>query len=380
MKKHILYILLIAIGVKIIYFVFAELVSINNPFPNIDASSFFDHNKKHGLINITALNDGQWYKGIAEKGQQHVTPEDLMPNIKNGYSYSSYIFFPMYPYTIRFLMKITGLGFVEIGFIFSIVLSLILFIFFYRFSIIILGDEEQAFWATILLIVFPYHFYYSMLYTESMFLVLLLLSFYAIEKKYWFVFIISGSLLVITRAQGIVMGLPLFVYLLEKTKRENIISYQTFFKTSLFSFMLVAYIAYGIYLKYMTGEYFAFTVAAKGWLRPLSFNPVAGLFTENFWRAYVLSAYATIFIILAIFSYQKVRISFLLVILVGIVLPLATCTTNGMPRYISVLFPFMYIFSHKLVKLKYKPLIIVVLFCLQLFSFYFFLTEDYLGY
>jgi Gpi18-like mannosyltransferase len=277
-------------------------------------------------------------------------------------------------------MKITGLGFVEIGFIFSIILSLILFIFFYRFSVIILDDMEQAFWATLLLIVFPYHFYYSMLYTESLFLVLLLLSFYAIEKEYWIVFIISSSLLVITRAQGIVMGLPLFIYLLEKTKKEDILSSPTFFKTSLFSFMLIVYIAYGIYLKHMTGEYFAFTVAGKGWGRPLSFNPIGGLFTEDFWRAYVLSAYSIIFIIIAILSYKKVKVGFLLVMIFGIALPLATCTTNAMPRYISVLFPFMYIFSYKITKLKYKSLIVVALFCLQIFSFYFFLTEDYLGY
>lgn len=380
MKKHFLCILLIGVAVKIIYFVFAEIVSITNPFPNIDPSVFYDYKEKHGIVNIIALNDGQWYKNIAEKGQLHVIPNDLFPNFKNHYNYSSYMFFPLYPYTVRFLMKITGLGFVQVGFIFSLILSLALFLFFYKFSSHVLGNKDQAFWATLLLIVFPYHFYYSMLYTESLYLILLLMSFYSIEKEKWFVFVISSSLLAITRAPGIIMGLPLLVYLIEKTKKEDILSKHTLLKVSLFSFMLIIYSLYGIYLKYMTGEYFAFTVAAKGWGRPLSFNPIAGLFTEDFWRAYILSAYTTVFIIIGIFSYKQLRISFLLVVFLGIALPLATCTSNAMPRYISVLFPFMFVFSSKLTRLKYKPVIIISLFCLQLVTFYFFLTEDYLGY
>ncbi len=380
MKKDILYILLIGVVVKIIYFVFAEIVSIANPFPNIDPSVFYDYKGKHGIVNITALNDGQWYKNIAEKGQQNVTPDDLLPNFKNHYRYSSFIFFPLYPYTVRFLMTITGLGFVQVGFIFSLILSLTLFLFFYKFSSDILGDKNQAFWATLLLIVFPFHFYYSMLYSESLYLILLLLSFYSIQKEKWFVFVIASSLLAITRAPGIIMGIPLFVYIIEKTKKEDILSKLTLLKVSLFSFMLIVYILYGIYLKRITGEYFAFIEAGKGWGRPLSYIPVAGLFTENFWRAHALSAYSTIFIIIGILFYKQLRISFLLVIFLGIALPLSTCTTNSMPRYISVLFPFMYIFSRRLMQFKYKSLIIISLFCLQLFTFYFFLVEDYLGY
>lgn len=373
---------MVALIVKAIYFIFAIIVSFNNPFPNMDSSSFFNHNEKKGLLNVISFDDGQWYKLIAEKGQQHVTPDDLLPNIKNNYTYSSYIFFPMYPCTVRILMNISGLGFVEAGFMLSIILSLTLFIFFYKFSAMVLNDKKLSFLATILLIIFPYHFYYSMLYTESLFLILLLLSFYAIEKQYWLVFIISSSLLVLTRAPGILMGIPMFVYVLEKTDKKDIFSKQTFRKALLFLFMLVTYICYGIYLKYMTGEYFAFVAAGKGWGRPLSLIPFAGLFSENFWRAYVLSTYTTVFIVIAGLAYKKIRISFLLVIFFGIMLPLATCTTNAMPRYISVLFPFMYIFAFKIAKLKltYKSVVFITLFCLQLFSFYFFITEDYLGY
>jgi Gpi18-like mannosyltransferase len=356
------------------------MVSMNTPFPNISPSVFYDYDNTHGIVNITALNDGQWYKGIAEKGQQKTTPDDLLPNFKNHYCYSSYIFFPLYPYSVRLLMKITGLGFVQVGFVFSVILSLTLFLFFYKFSSDILHDQQQAFWATLLLIIFPYHFYYSMLYTESLYLILLLLAFYSIEKEKWLVFVISSSLLAITRAPGIIMGIPLLVYLIEKTQKKDLLSGRTILKISLFSFMLIIYILYGFYLKYMTGEYFAFTVAGKGWGRPLSFNPIAGLFTEDFWNSYILSAYATIFIIIGILSYKQLRISFLLVIILGIALPLATCTSNAMPRYISVLFPFMYVFSFKLKKLKYKQTIIISLFFLQLITFYFFLTEDYLGY
>ena len=180
------------------------------------------------MLNVISFDDGQWYKLIAEKGQQHVMADDLLPNIKNNYTYSSYIFFPMYPYTVRILMNISGLGFVEAGFILSVILSLTLFIFFYKFSAMVLNDKKLSFWATILLIIFPYHFYYSMLYTESLFLILLLLSFYAIEKQYWIVFIFSSSLLVLTRAPGILMGIPMFVYVLEKTDKKDIFSKQTF--------------------------------------------------------------------------------------------------------------------------------------------------------
>jgi hypothetical protein len=64
-----------------------------------------------------------------------------------------------------------------------------------------------------------------------------------------------------------------------------------------------------------------------------------------------------------------------LLIWTGLLLPLFSGSVASMPRFISVIFPFTILFGDWLHSFKYKYYMLGLLFFLQLFVFYFWLTR-----
>ncbi len=123
---------------------------------------------------------------------------------KSGYS-SQYtqVFFPLYPILIAFFSKI-------LPFLNPIIISLFVSNLFFLFMLLILQkllnfdyNKTAVKQMIIFLIVFPTSFFFGSIYTESLFLFLVISAFYACRKKQWFLAGIIGALASATRLVGI---------------------------------------------------------------------------------------------------------------------------------------------------------------------------------
>lgn len=149
--------------------------------------------------------DAHWYKGI----------------ILNGYTNVSYeagqrdtVFFPLFPLTVRAVSQLTGDIFTA-ALIVSNGALLAGSIFFFRF-VKERFNEDLAIKATGLLLLYPFGFYFSGMYTESLFFLGNVGAFYFAHRKNW---LVSGLFLAAasaTRTVGILTTGAVFLFYLQE--------------------------------------------------------------------------------------------------------------------------------------------------------------------
>lgn len=375
-RKHILWILIIAIAIKLAYIGFAYLVDWQSSYFG------FSHDVK-GYVSLFKRNDTYWYESIHDRGYDEVTkPADLGWSNEESTHQSNWGFMPGYPMLTKVLSYL-GLSFDGAAFLLAFVFSIVCFLLFYWLASIWFENNEQAFFATLLFICFPFHYYYSAMYTESIYMTLLLGSLIAIVKKKWMILVLLSSFMVILRANGILMLLPLGLFLWEQNKALRGIRFnsEVFSKTNLLRISLLilpvlVFTGYCYYQYVHTGDAFAYSTAQQqGWRRELMF-PLAGLFRMGTFVGQFNSYYAIFFMLIAIAGAKKLPLSFNLIIWLSILLPMAAGNVEGMPRYVSIIFPFMLLVTWWLRNLRFRYWLIPMLFGLQLFTFYFWLVSD----
>ncbi len=381
MKQKIIILVAIAILVKVLYFAFA--IGISNYTGSKSLKTDYS-----GYINTLKKNDAYWYENIALNGYPKVEhKEDLGFHDGSEYKQSEWAFFPFYPLSISTVSKIFNLNPDTATLLISYFFSILGFILFYIFLIRYVGDERLALLTVVLLIIFPFHYYYSVFYTEAIFFSFLMGSFLSIQrKKYWITSILIIPLTLI-RPNGIILIIPLYLFMLEReglVNRWKIDFNQLFKKPNIvrslyFLSAPMCFILYGFYQQMMTGEFFAFSIAQQGWYREFRF-PLLSFFREGNLANQFNSIYTILFILLGIFSWKKFPLSLNLLIWLSLLLPLTSGSVQSMPRFISLIFPFMMIFGIWVSKTKASFAIITLLFAIQLFTYYFWLTNHPLSY
>lgn len=141
------------------------------------------------VVNMWSNFDGLHYLDLAEfgYGYQHKTDMD-------------YAFFPLYPWAVR-TFNIFG-SYLASGLLLSH-LFLILALF-YLYKLIRLDYKAKtAKYTLILLLLFPASFFFGSVYTESLFLLLIVLSFYFARKNNYFLAGVFAALASATRITGI---------------------------------------------------------------------------------------------------------------------------------------------------------------------------------
>lgn len=364
-------ILVLSILLKLAYLLFAYVVHGNGS--EISAG---------GYIRLIQRNDSGWYELIARDWYPEVTDKkDLGYSEGAVFKQSKWAFFPLYPGMNRALMLLTGLGFGITGFIYSLLFSSLTFTGFYWFCLIFYNDHRKSFYYTLLLMIFPFNFYFSMMYTEAVYFSFLILSFIAIHNKKYLVLPLFLIPLVLVRPNGIISLLPLYLYFLE---RENIISGKRIHLRLLLSRKIilnsllfvsgpVAFILYGFYQEAMTGYFFAFSIAQAGWYREFML-PFMAFFRRGDFVTQFNSIYTILFIVLAVFAWKKFPFSLNLLIWISLLLPLFSGSVTSMPRFISVIFPFMILFGSWLYNTRLKITVPVILVILHFVVFYFWIN------
>ena len=132
---------------------------------------------------------------------------------EHGYTYSGpkvdYGFWPLWPLTIRFVTVVVHQP-VFAGIVATQILTLASL--YALFRLIRLDASEEIAKRTVLwAMVWPMAFMFTALYSEALFTLLVLLTFYAARRQQWLLAGLAGALLALTRHVGALIIIPLLV-------------------------------------------------------------------------------------------------------------------------------------------------------------------------
>lgn len=292
--------------------------------PRADSGAYFLFN--HG--------DTDFYEEIARTGYPPTTRAALVG------AHSVHAFWPTYPLLVAAGMRLTGRSFNEVALVLSVLFSLAAFALAYDWFRRFAG-EPTAFWATLLLLIFPFHVYYSVFYTEALFVLLMLAGFWCVEQRRWAGLLLIGPALVLTRANGALVCAALAVRLIEvvgwpRTRREV---GQVLIRLLYFVPAALALVGYLFFQHDRTGDYLAFSTAQAAWGRYSAWpwETLAEGFrslTGSLQATYGLAA-----MVLAAVGLRRYPLSLNVLVWSSLLLPLFSGLTQSLPRYVSTLFP-----------------------------------------
>jgi len=209
-------------------------------------------------------------------------------------------------------------------------------------------NQEIARRALFLILIFPTSFFLAALYSDSLFLFLILSSFYFAREKRW----LKASILAAFASTTKVFGVLLFVvFLFEYFCQKN---FKLKLDKNLFWIFLspLGFCFYLFYLKLATGNPWIFLESQGHWQRTLvfpwqtiisygSFVFGANLFgTQSYSQIVLEFSIAIIFLVVLFFSYLKVRTTYIFYGFLYLFSTLATGNLLSQPRLVLAIFPF----------------------------------------
>jgi hypothetical protein len=157
---------------------------------------------QHWLVEPFRNWDGTWYSLVAEQSYD--------PGMS-----ATAAFFPLYPWLMQLGADLTGMPVETIGWIVSHLAFLGGLVMTYKL-VSMDFPEKIARWTLIALAVFPTAFFFSAIYTESLFLFLAVTTLWAARKNDWLLAVIMAFFATMTRSAGIMLGLPLAVLFVQQ--------------------------------------------------------------------------------------------------------------------------------------------------------------------
>lgn len=315
-------------------------------------------NYGHRILTTWAQFDGVHYLTIIDKGYEGTGLIQA--------------FFPLYPLLVKCL-SLGVLNSIVVGIIIS-VLSMLGGLYFLHQLILMDEKSEIAKKSLFLLLLFPTAFFFISLYTESLFLLLVVTSFYAARRGKWWLAGTLGMLAGLTRLVGVFVffGL-LYEYWLQYGKK--------FSKSILFCFgPLAGLLLYMTYLWTAFGDPLLFyhvqddfganrSITQLVLLPQVFFRYAKMLVTTPLTNPIYLVLIQELFagllgLIGLIYAWIKIRRSYVLFAIGAYLLPTLTGTFSSMLRYLLPLFPLFIVLAKYLPKKAY--ILTMVIFTLTL--------------
>lgn len=291
-----------------------------------------------------------------------------------GYGFGEQAFFPLYPLLISILTKIFGsslAGFNLSGVIISLASFFAGLVGFYKLLKLDFSEKISRY-SVIALLVFPTSFYFSAVYTESLFFMLCIWAIYFARQKMWLVSSLFALLLTATRFVGVIIIPIIFVEWL-----VSVWKIKDWYKKIPWALILspLGLLSYMSYLWTKVHDPFAFfnTLSSFGEQRsshlillPQVFYRYVIKILPNLHTTFWPVIYTTyfeffigfIFLLLICFSFKKLRLSYWLILFFGYLIPTFSGSFSSLPRYVLVLFP-VYILTAGLVK-KHKAVFFAI--------------------
>lgn len=248
----------LAIGVLSRVFVFVVLGAIGLA-RRAEGASVVD-----AILDPFGKWDGIWYQRIADYGYD--------PTVAHG---NGVAFSPLYPLMVREVASVLSITYLAAGVLISTVCFLIALVLLHGLIARRSGERvaRTAVWLTAF---FPVAYLFSSVYTESVYLLLTVLAFVLIERGWILGSSIVGALTVLARPQGILLTPALAVRIWKDEGRRP--TWTMALRMLPLLLMPLAYVGFGAYLYYRTGNPFATqTAQAAGWGRGINVLLVLGL-------------------------------------------------------------------------------------------------------
>lgn len=371
--KNILILIFASFLVKFIYLSFNAIVAKDASVISLES-----------YIHLIKRHDSYWYERVTVEGYPEIRERNAIGSVIDGvYTQSNWAFFPLYPAMNKGVMKMFNTDFNHSAFYLSILFSLLSLIGFYYFALEQFKETKKAFFSSMVFLLFPFHYFFSMMYTEAVFFTFMIFSFLALSKRKYWLFTILIIPLALTRVNGLVMLLPLYLFYLEKENMlskkhlniKQIFGFQNIGRTIvMFIFVVVAFGLFCFYQYEKTGYFFAFKIAQAGWGRESMF-PLMALFRRSDFTTQFNSIYSILAMVIAAFAWKKFPWSLNIMIWISLLMPLAAGSTISMPRFISVIFPLTLFIGDFFFDKRYKYVVLFLFFAIQLWSFYYWIIS-----
>jgi len=270
-----------------------------------------------------------------------------------GYKGLEQAFFPVYPLLVAFLAHPFFYDFYS-ALLYSTLIGILISNLSLLLALVILFDllridysKRISFLTLVLILVFPTSFFLGAVYSESIFLLISVASFYSARKGHWLIASLLGALASATRIFGILL-LPAFILeaIQQKAPLRNWF-WIMLIPLGLLSYMYYQWISVGdpfafYHLQKIVGEqhqsgvttlpqvYFRYTKML------LSVDPGNPIFQTIALEFFV----GVLFFALPIYGYfQKMRWSYIFFALTGFLAPTIQGSFSSVPRYVIVFFP-----------------------------------------
>jgi hypothetical protein len=339
---------LAALGFRIVSAIVAFLANLT--FPPYQAVQVTMFERPNRFWDAFIRFDSGWYYQIARNGYGFVPGGPSVGVGKAG----KIAFFPLYPILMRWASHLFGrapsdvyLGGIFVAWI-SFALAMVALFHLARLDL----SRDGAGRAVVLTAVFPFAFFFGLVYTESLFLLLTVLSFYGFRTRRWWLGGAAGALATATRVNGILM-LPALAWAAWQaapaTARDR--------ARAAAGLLLVpaGIAAYSLFVYRLSGNALEWMASIRRWgyypggapwtapfvlVRQLVTHPYAYLAGDRMAPVDTLYGVAGILFLVAVpFVWRRLGAAYGLFMLANLWLPMSSGVFEGVGRYCSVLFP-----------------------------------------
>jgi hypothetical protein len=310
------------------------------------------------VANLQMRWDAAWYFGIATEGYRLLS--------HNPNDQQNFVFFPAYPTLMRIggrLLGNVGTSYVLAGTIVSFVAFFWALTYIFRLARDLIGDEVKANYSVWAIAAYPFAWFFSATYTESLFLLGAAGAFYHFRRSEWVKAAAWGLLVGLTRPNGCFLSIPLALLAISPWlpawlaggRRE---SAPPFSVGRMIVPMLVAampgvgVLIYSAYIWQLTGDPLAWAAGHAAWGR--QYRGLSVLVTDRYeWLvnegvyayssqvpADLMNLLGALFVIVAALPVaRRLGLAWAVFILINILPPLAAGGMLSAGRFSSVLFP-----------------------------------------
>jgi hypothetical protein len=318
------------------------------------------------FLQIFSNNDSGWYERICGQGYSYPIRVGEENNL-------CFAFFPSYPIIGRGIHLLLGISPRASLLLLSSVCSMLLPLLFFKWLETRGHDKEQSYWSAFLLMAFPHAYYFSMIYTESLFLLSGIAVLYFLEKEQWLLYGVACFIFVLTRVHAVCWFLPIYLLL---CKKYGMLGKKTLLGMLALCLPLLAYLSI---FKLQTGDFLFFKQVSEAHWKGVPGNPLIGFYnslTRGINGEYFL-LYNLFYAILAIglalrFLSTRDYLPMLILVISIILLPIYEGAATSQPRFISTAFPLFMVLGGKLSKIKtsfHKTMVTIIVVLLHYASF-----------
>jgi len=326
------------------------------------------------VLDLFFIWDSYWYIEIVEYGYSYF-PGEL----------SSVAFFPLYPLFVKIFSFLFGNPKL-VGFIISNAALFLACFYLYKLTNLEFRNKSIAMKAVFFMLIAPVSFFFSIIYTEGLFLFLAISCFYYMRKKQWLTASILGFFLSLTRSVGFIIFFPMLMEYLDldfynfKIRKEKIkkdILYLLLVPAGLLSYMAYLYVKFG-------NPFVFYTVQATGsWLRKFTsvFFTLHTIIYCPFLYAMIFAGSIVLAILLITYLYfSEARLSYTIYSLLLLGAYLSTGNLASIQRFIGVIFPLYISLALIANKNKYLRNLLEIFFIILLIFFIFLFVNNYYFY